>query len=231
MLRYPTPIRLRPLSLLAISLTTSDLILDPNWGLLVGLLVALLLLVLMLLTAAGRFVRHRWEPTRASAGSSPSLGFEHGASVALTYKEPRHVADVYSRFLRPTGSTEIVHYRLRDDILDNTVGRHERRPRTAARPILNNAERCTPQGVSSSSCCLWPNLCHVFSSVLLQVQVPYDALADVKPALDRLHVEIDIQDLRVVQASPTRSTLKEIPLPLQGWVMFAVPERQPFFLS
>lgn len=43
-----------------------------------------------------------------------------------------------------------------------------------------------------------PELLHALL-LLLQEQQQYDPLADVKPALDRLHVEIDIQDLRVVQ--------------------------------
>lgn len=46
-----------------------------------------------------------------------------------------------------------------------------------------------------------PSAFRVASYATMQDQVPYDAVADVKPALDRLQVEIDIQDFRVVQVS------------------------------
>lgn len=119
--RYPTPIRLRPLGLLAISLTTSNLILDPNWGLLVELLLFLFLVVLFLLIIWARFVFHRWAAARASADSCCTLGLERASSVAPKYKDAKHEMSACSRFSHISGSTEIVHHRLRDDLLDSTV--------------------------------------------------------------------------------------------------------------
>ncbi|CDJ50229.1 hypothetical protein, conserved [Eimeria brunetti] len=153
--RYPTPIRLRPLSLLAISLLTSNLLLDPDWVLLVGLLLALVLVVLVLLGIAARFVRHRWPSAREPSTLLSAICLEGCNALAVrNHREPEHAApNFFSRYIRPTGSTRILHYRIRDDLLDSTE------------------------------------------------QEQYDPVADVKPALDRLHVEIDIQDLRVVQAT------------------------------
>ncbi|XP_026190235.1 uncharacterized protein LOC113146601 [Cyclospora cayetanensis] len=150
----PTPIRLRPLGLLAISLMTDKLILDPNWSLLVMLLLALLLVVLILLSSVARFVWHRWAATRAPTASSNIYCQDHSRTAVQSYKDSAKSAiDFYVKFLKPTGPIRIAHYRLRDDLLDTTE------------------------------------------------QEQYDPEADVKPALDRLHVDIDIQDLRVVQAT------------------------------
>ncbi|CDJ28973.1 uncharacterized protein EMH_0002640 [Eimeria mitis] len=152
---YPTPIRLRALSLLAISLWTNNILLDPDWVLLVGLLLALVFVVLILLSIAARFVRHRWPSAQPPSNVVSAVCLEGCTTLALrNHKEPQHLAaGFYSSYMRPTGSTRIVHYRIRDDLLDSTE------------------------------------------------QEQYDPVADVKPALDRLHVEIDIQDLRVVQAT------------------------------
>ncbi|CDI84633.1 hypothetical protein, conserved [Eimeria praecox] len=152
---YPTPIRLRPLSLLAVSLLTNSILLDPDWVLLVGLLLALVLVVLFLLGIAARFVRHRWASARPPTTLESALCLSGCSTLAVrSHKEPQcQAVRFYSRYMRPQGSTRIVHYRIRDDLLDSTE------------------------------------------------QEQYDPVADVKPALDRLHVEIDIQDLRVVQAT------------------------------
>lgn len=118
LLSYPSPIRPRSLALLAVSLTTSNLILDPNWILLVGLLLSLLLLVLIVLAAAARFVQHRWKATRTEANSTPALGLKRNTAVALRYKNATRMTDACSR---SSSKTQIIHYRLRDDLLDTTV--------------------------------------------------------------------------------------------------------------
>lgn len=122
-LRYPTPIRLRPLSLLAISLLTSSILLDPDWTLLVGLLVALVLVVVILLGIAVRFVRHRWATARAPSTLESALCLRGSDTLAVRSHKETHRAAValYSRYMRPTGSTRIFHYRIRDDLLDSTV--------------------------------------------------------------------------------------------------------------
>ena len=123
-LRYPTPIRLRPLSLLAISLLANSILLDPDWVLLAGLLLALVLVVLMLLGLAARFIRHRWPAVEGPTNSEYSLCLQGCSSLApMRPKAPKGAAaDISSRYMRPAGSTRIIHYRIRDDLLDSTVG-------------------------------------------------------------------------------------------------------------
>ncbi|KAL8273758.1 hypothetical protein Esti_002358 [Eimeria stiedai] len=151
---YPAPIRLRSLSLLAISITASDLILHPNWGVLVGVLVALVAIVVLAAFIVARFVWHRWQATRNTADSCCSLEAHQRLPLADEYKALTHLLSGTG------GAAQIVHYRIRDELLDQTE------------------------------------------------QTPYDPVADVKPALDHLQVEIDVQDFRVVQARRALNNLE-----------------------
>ncbi|KAL8444186.1 hypothetical protein Emed_006358 [Eimeria media] len=162
---YPTPIRSRSLSLLAISITAGDLLLHPNWSLLVGVLVALIVIVLLFLFILARFVWHRWRATRSTAEFWFSPETHQSLPLAYRFRALTMLLNVLPRFLRPSGAAQIVHYRIRDDLVDQTE------------------------------------------------QTPYDAVADVRPALDHLQVEIDVQDFRVATLEKLydmRETLSKI---------------------
>ncbi|KAL8449748.1 hypothetical protein Emag_003557 [Eimeria magna] len=121
-LRYPAPIRLRSLSLLAISITAGDLLLHPNWGFLVGVLVALVFIVLLFLFIVARFVWHRWRATRRHTAEPCFFLEAHEAHpLAHRYKALAQLLSVLPRFLRASGAAQIVHYRIRDDLVDQTA--------------------------------------------------------------------------------------------------------------
>ncbi|KAL8424659.1 hypothetical protein Efla_006444 [Eimeria flavescens] len=113
---FPTPIRSRYLSLLAIALDTSSLIWDPNWLLAVGLLFTIMITLLLLLLLAARFVGHRWEAVRAATYRS-SVGLPNALALKL---QPALALDTQGSPSRVESATQIVHYRIRDDLLDKT---------------------------------------------------------------------------------------------------------------
>lgn len=127
--RYPGSIRSRTLSILAISLRTDKLLMNPNWALLLVLLTLLAILIIIMLVLGLRLVFHPWKPIQSVDITSSRMGvhkFLRKVLCGLLRDEPRKSITVTSSLNATTeGLTDIRHHKIRDDGVQNEVGVNE----------------------------------------------------------------------------------------------------------